>query len=154
MSSTQTDAVAGALSIAFAFAKHRLGLQQEQAKAELKASALSHMVDALVTRRVDAVKEGFVAILSTYAEQARHYMAQQEKYADKELETTDPFIRLQWRSRIQKIDVELANIRADAKLLYNQMTEVLLAIGGPSTGFATDLPSNLGLIASTNGGQG
>ena len=152
MGSPQTDAVAGALSIAVAFAKHRLGLQQEQAKAELKASALSHMVDAFVTRRVDAVKEGFVAILGTYAEQARHYMAQQEKYADKELETSDPFIRVQLRSRIQKIDVELANIRADAKLLYEQMTEVLLAIGGPSAGFSNDLPSNLGLLTISNGG--
>ncbi len=148
-SDPRTQAVAGALSLVIGLAKHRLGLQQDKAMAELKAGSLAHLVDALVSKRVDAVQSGFAAILSTYAEQARHFMEQQAKFADKELDTSDPMRRIELRSRIQKIDVELATIRADAKLLYEHMTEVLLAIGGAGPqAFATEFAPTLALPTS------
>lgn len=149
----RTQAVAGALSMLIGLAKHRLGAQQEVAMAELKAGTLSHLVDALVSKRLDALQSGFNTILATYAEQARHFMAQQEKYADKELESTDPFQRVQLRSRIQKLDIELANVRADARLLYEHMTEVLLAIGGAPRSFASEFAPALGLPALVPGGS-
>lgn len=145
MSHPPIHAFTSALSVVASMARQHLGLKQEEAAAKLKAGALAHMVDALVTQRVDVVKEGFTAILATYADQARHYMAQQDKYADKELEATDPFMRVQWRGRIQKIDVELATIRADAKLLYEHMTDVLLALGGTTPGFVEELAPSLQL---------
>lgn len=150
----RTQAVAGALSLAIGLAKHRLGLQQEQAMAELKAGVLAHLVDALVSKRIDAVQSGFTAILATYADQARHFMVQQEKFADKELESTNPMQRIELRSRIQKLDVELAMIRADAKLLYEHMTEVLLAIGSAAApAFAAEMAPTLGLQALPHGGS-
>lgn len=134
MSDPRAHAMAGALSLFAGLVQHRQGLQHERAIAELRAGSLSHLVDALVTKRIDAVQAGFASILGTYAEQARHFMAQQAKYADKELETTNPALRIELRSRIHKIDTELATLRADARLLYEHMSEVLLLIGGSSAG--------------------
>jgi hypothetical protein len=145
MSQHQTHAIATALSLAVGFAKQRLAHQQDYALSELRAGALSNMVEALVTKKSEIVQAGFHDILEHYAEDARQYMAQQHKYADKELETTDPLTAIRLRSRIAEIDAQLADIRADAKLLYEHMTEVLLALGAPTGGFASDLAPALGI---------
>ncbi len=143
----QTELALNALAVFTQFARQRSNDQCQVALAELRIGALTHMVDALVTRRVDVVKESFALMLGHYAEYARHFMTQQQRYADAELDATDPFKRVELRARIQKIDTELALIRIDAQLLYARMTEVLLMLGGSVTHFADDLMQPLALPA-------
>lgn len=144
---TNAQLLAGALTMAAQLAGNRSGLQHERMMAEIRSSELRHMVDAFVTQRVDAVKEGFAGILGQYAEQARHFMAEQSKYAELELQSADPVRRIELRARVNEIDNELATIRADAQLLYDRMTEVILALGAPSVDFARDLAQPLALPA-------
>jgi hypothetical protein len=107
-------------------------LRYQHAIAELQTGALTHMIDAVVSRRVDAVQEGFLQVLREFAAQAQHYMAQQDRFATAELETTDPLRRIELRKRINDADAELRQIRLDAQQLYARMTEVVLLIGGSS----------------------
>ena len=142
---TQTQLLVGALSTMGQLAAHRHRQQQALAVEDLRSGVLAHMVDAFVTHRVDAVKEGFLAILSGYAEQARHFMAQQQKYADAEIASCDPLTRMDLRNRIQDIDHELSTIRIDAKLIYQNMTEIIAALGGSPADFAVDVKQPLAL---------
>jgi len=150
-SHAHTQLLVGALTTMGQLAANRHRQQQELAAQELRAGALAHMVDAFVTRRVDAVKEGFLAILNGYAEQARHFMAQQKDYADREIEASDPLKRIELRARVQKIDVELAIIRADARLLFDRMTEVVGSLGGSTTDFAHKVSQPLALTSTSTG---
>ena len=106
-------------------------LRQELALAELRAGALAHVVDAVITRKINLVQEGFLQVLRDISIQAQHYMAQQQRYASDELDARDPLRRIELRKRINDIDIELRQIRLDARLLYTRMTEVVLLIGGP-----------------------
>lgn len=119
-----------ALSLAGQLIGRGQSLQHAQASQAMRHGALAHLVDVLVTRRVEAVQEGFREVLGQYAEQARHLMAQQKDYADKELETADPLRRIELRSRIQTVDTELALLRTDARLLFDRMCEIIHAMGG------------------------
>lgn len=139
----QVQAVAGALSLMAQMVRHGQSLQHEQSLAALRNAGLANALEALVTKRVDAVQQSFEVILGQYAEQARHFMAQQKTYSDKELDCDDPLKRVQLRSRIQTIDIELATIRAEAKLLFDRMTEVIMALGGSSSGFVADVAQPL-----------
>lgn len=150
-SHAHTQLLVGALTTMSQLATTRHRQQQELAAEELRASALAHMVDAFVTHRVDVVKESFLAILNGYAEQARHFMAQQKDYADREIEATDPLKRIELRARVQKIDVELAIIRTDARLLFDRMTEVITSLGGSTTGFARGVSQTLALPSMSTG---
>lgn len=107
-------------------------LRYQHAIEELRTGALGHVVDALITRRVELVHAGFVRVLSEYAVQAQHFMAQQTRFADAELDTRDPLRRIELRKRINDIDVELRQIRVEAQRIYHRMTEVVLMIGGTS----------------------
>jgi hypothetical protein len=62
--------------------------------------------------------------------QARHYMTQQDKYADAEIKAATPLERASIRTRLSEIDLHLTNIRADASALYREMIRVILIIGG------------------------
>ncbi len=106
-------------------------LRHEYALAELRAEAFAHLFDAVIHRRLDLAQEGFLQVLREISTQARHYMDQQDRYAAAELDTFDPLRRIELRKRINDIDVELRQIRADARQLYDRMCSVLLAIGGP-----------------------
>jgi len=106
-------------------------MMQQYALEELQAQTLVHVVDAVVMRRLDLVQHGFMQILGEYAAQARHYLDQQARYADAELDTFDPLRRVELRKRINDIDSELRQIRLDARRLYERMVAVLLALGGP-----------------------
>jgi hypothetical protein len=112
---------------------------------QLRHGALANLVDAFVTQRVDVVKEGFLAVLAQYAEQARHYMAQQTAYAERELDTDDPMRRIELRARIQDVDTLLSTLRADARLIYQQMTEIVRALGGSFQDVTRDLSHPLAL---------
>lgn len=139
----QAHALMSVLAIAGQVIARKQGLAHEQSLASLRNSALAHVVDALVSRRVDIVVQGFRDVLAQYGEQARHFMAQQQSYADKELDTGDPLRRIELRSRIHSIDVELASLRNDARMLYDSMNEVLLALGTPPSGWEGGLSDTL-----------
>lgn len=142
-----TDAVLSALSVFAQVAKQRNADQCQVALAQIRSGTLAHMADALVSRRVDAVKDSFTLLLSQYAEQARHLMAQQRQYADAELDTADPFRRVELRARIHKIDTELALIRIDAQHLCARMTDIIVVLGGSVARFVEDMAQPLGLSA-------
>lgn len=149
--SPQAQLLMSALAGAAQVAARRHGQQHEQAMAQLQHGRLAHLVDALVSQRTDAVKEGFVALLSEYAEQARHYMTQQHSFAEKELDCTEPLRRIELRSRINDIDTKLETIRADARHIYYQMTEVIRSLGGSIHDFARDLSEPLALPYTPSG---
>lgn len=105
-------------------------LSHERHVLSLKADLIRDMMRALIDKRIDAVQQGFLETLSIFAEQCRHYMAQQDKYIDAEIKATDPLERANIRSRLSDIDLHLTQIRADCAELYREMTKVLLLIGG------------------------
>lgn len=105
-------------------------LAHEKHVLSLKADLIRDMTRALIDKRIDAVQQGFLETLSLFAEQCRHYMVQQERYADAEIKATDPLERANIRSRLSDIDLHLTQIRADCAELYREMTKALLLIGG------------------------
>jgi hypothetical protein len=115
------------------------GLRYQRDIEELRAGSLAHVVDALITRRVELVHDGFVRVLTEYAAQAEHFMGQQARFADAELETRDPLRRIELRKRLNDIDIELRQIRVEAQRIYHRMTEVILQLGG--TSMVIDEPS-------------
>lgn len=105
-------------------------LAHQQHVLSVRAEMARDLVRALIDKRVDAVRQGFVDVLSLLAEQCRHYMAQQDRYFDTEIKASDPLERAQIRARLADIDLRLAQIRADAADLYREMARSLLVIGG------------------------
>jgi hypothetical protein len=96
----------------------------------MKTDFMRGLIRSLIDRRVDAVQKGFQDVLAMYAEQARHYMAQQEKYADAEIKASTPMEQAGIGKRISEINIQLENIRADAAMLYREMLRAILLIGG------------------------
>jgi len=141
----QAELVLGALSAMSQAASARHAQRHELALAELRAGVLAHMADALVTKRVEVVRDGFHAILLQYDAQARHLMEQQAKYGDAELAASDARRRIEIAGRIKDIDGQLGLIRASAQLMYDSMTEVILLIGGSANNFAKDVAGSLQL---------
>lgn len=118
------------------------GRKHAAAMAQLQASTLRHMIDAVVSRRVDVVARQCHDILSMYAEQARHYM-QEQGALHARMDTTDSLLRTELLSKSNDIDTQLAEIRADAKYLYERMGEFILALGGRGMDF---LPASMGAV--------
>lgn len=98
--------------------------------AEMQASLARDLIHALIERRIEAVQSGFTALLSSYAEQARHYMQQQDQFVMASFTVTTPTANAKYLARLSKTDEELSHIRADAFLLYQEMNRVLILIGG------------------------
>ena len=96
----------------------------------MKADFLHGLIRSLIDRRVDAVQKGFHEVLAMYAEQCRHYMAQQDKYAVAEIKAAAPLERASIKTRLSEIDIQLTNIRTDAATLYREMLRAILLIGG------------------------
>jgi len=96
----------------------------------IKTDFLRDLIHSLVDRRVDAVERGFRETLALYAEQARHYREQQDKYADAEINATTPGNVASLRDRRTEIDLQLRAIQSDAAALYQEMTKAILIIGG------------------------
>jgi len=105
-------------------------LTHEKDVFEIKTGLVRDLIHALIERRVDVVQQGFRETLTMYAEQARHYMSQQDKYADAEIKAATPLERASIRTRLSEIDLHLTNIRAEASALYREMMRVILIIGG------------------------
>lgn len=108
----------------------RTKLAHKQTMFGLKADLMRDLVNALIEQRVDAVRQSFVEVLTIYANQCNHYMAQQERYADAEIKAVEPLERANLRARLTEVDLHLTSIREDAGALYREMTKVILLIGG------------------------
>jgi hypothetical protein len=122
--------------------------EHERATAELQSSALRHLADAFVTRRVAVVERGFHAILEPYALDARNLHREKEELLALMREATgarDAIGMTAYASRSNEIDTRLAEIRADARLLYQHMCECLIAIGGRGVECLADLAPTLNL---------
>ena len=117
--------------------KSRIGLRSLEVQLShdremygMKTDFLRDLIHSLIDRRIDAVERGFNATMTMYAEQARHYMAQQEKYADADIKATTPRESANIKVRVSEIDLQLTNIRSDAAALYREMMKVIIIIGG------------------------
>jgi hypothetical protein len=99
----------------------------------MKADLVRDLIEAVVEKRVDAVRKGFTNTLGMYAEQCRHYLDQQDRYADAEIKATDPLERASLRARLCEIDLHLSDLRLDAAALYREMTRTILLIGGSAS---------------------
>jgi hypothetical protein len=141
----QAQVAVSVIGVLAKLATQRSANETQLAVEQARIGGLMHVVDALVSRRVDAVQASFAGLLEQYAEQARHFMAQQKQYADAELECKSAFRRAELRSRIQKLDGELSLIRIDARVLYAQMTDTIMALGGTPANFARDMVQPLAL---------
>ena len=97
--------------------------------ADMQLSLAREFIRAMVDRRIDVVQSSFVAILATYADQARHYMAQHEKYVDADIKSKDPHEKTAYGSRISEMDRKLPLIRRESYRLYQEMNTMLLLIG-------------------------
>lgn len=136
-------ALASALQVATEYANQRGERKHIEKLTKLKSTALAHMVDAVVTRRVDAIEKQCHTVLAMYAEQARSYIEEKKSYTDKILGTTDLILRTELLSRTNAIDTKLAEVRADAQMVFSRMGELLLAVGGTNLDFARDLTAPL-----------
>ena len=85
---------------------------------------------ALVERRLDVVQDGFLATLSLYADQNRHFMSQQTQLTKAQIKATDPLERANLTTRLNEIDIQLKRICRDAANLNREMNRVVLLIGG------------------------
>ena len=145
MSHVQTNAFAGALSMALHFVGQANAQKQAANLAEVQAGAARDLVQAVVSRRIDAVQAQCQQVLQLYADQARSYIDEKKAYADKILDTRDVIKRLELAKRVNDIDTQLREIRADAKLLYDRMCEVILKLGGQGLNLHGSLPGSLEL---------
>ncbi len=118
--------------------------------AQLHASTVKDLVDAVTTRRLEIVEKQCQTILIMYAEQARNYMKAMTTYDKRRLRSRDALERAELAERTREIDCKLAEIRADAKLLYGHMGELLLAIGGRDNSFSDDITAPLALAQQSN----
>ncbi len=109
----------------------------------MKTELVKNLISALIEKRVEVVRQGFIDTLALYADQCRHYLTQQEKYADAEIKATGPLERATIRSRLSEIDLQLMSIRADAANLYREMNRVVLLIGGTMPAMPGDLRRTL-----------
>lgn len=107
-------------------------LEHERGIFEARANIVGKLVDALVEKRVSAVKTGFTEVLQLYADQARHYMEQQRQISAAALEKHDPLERAEYKARLNEVDAELRRIRSDAKQIFRQMSEIVLLLDGGS----------------------
>jgi hypothetical protein len=96
----------------------------------MQTDFLRGLVRSLIDRRVDAVQKGFQEVLAMYAEQSRHYMEQHAKYVDAEIAAKTPLQRADYSRAIRETNLQLANIRLDAKTIHRDMIRALLLIGG------------------------
>jgi hypothetical protein len=127
---------AHAASVGAELARDRMA--HEATVRQIDADLARDALKAIVERRVEAVQSGFAAILGTYADQARHYMDQQARFAEAHIMATDPIQRASYHARLSEIDTQLTRIRADALLLFRDMTKVVILLGGSMVGLSQD----------------
>ena len=148
MNQPQTQMLLAALGTMgqVAIAKHQH--DREIASEQLRTGALAHLLDATIKGRVEAVKEGFLAVLRDYADQSQSYIRERERLSDKLMESTDLLLRNQLNDRINDIDARQQQIRHDAARLYHRMTAVIEALGVPGGDFAMSVSQPLQLPIS------
>ena len=107
-----------------------LQLNSQRDALDTQADIFRTLIHAMVERRLDAVQNGFSQTMTLYADQARHFMSQQERVVDAQIRSKDPLERAGYQSRATEIDIQLKRIRSDAAKLYKEMTRAILIIGG------------------------
>jgi hypothetical protein len=105
-------------------------MAHEERALELRASLVRNIIDALVHRRVDALKSGFELVLSAYAAQAQHYFDQQRHFIDVQMKVKDPIESARCHARLSDIDIQLARIRSESLRLFREMSKTLVLLGG------------------------
>ncbi|MEI9994915.1 MAG: hypothetical protein WDM91_10000 [Rhizomicrobium sp.] len=105
-------------------------LAHERGLFEARAEVMKGLIDALIDKRVSAVRSGFSEVLQLYAEQATRYLDQQGAVSREMLRQDDPLARSEYRWRLNEVDTELRRIRSDARQIYRQMTEIVFLLDG------------------------
>lgn len=131
--------VFGALTLMAQVSQTRSRDQYETALAEYQAGVLHDLIDAAFHKRVGAVRSGFEIILKQYGDQIDHYLHQQQRYAEEQLACVDPIRRIDLQSRIQEVDKQLQYLRIDTQIVYAQMCNAIIELGGQTQGFADAL---------------
>jgi len=126
----------------------KVDYRHAQVMGGLRASSAELLVSNVVRPQIEAIRGQCEQTLALFSEQARHYMAQQERLEEQRMSTKDVMVIVQVNARLGEIDTRLADIRADAQLLYARMCAVLLAAGGGAMALARDLTAPLEILAS------
>jgi hypothetical protein len=108
-----------------------------------QAELFRELIHAMIEQRIDAVRYGFGETMSLFADQARHYMSQQETITNAQITSKDPIERAGFHARACEIDMQLRRIRTDAAKLYREMTRAILLIGGSMPSIAKATKSSL-----------
>jgi hypothetical protein len=119
--------------------------------AGLQVSLAQVALTSVVAPQLAAIERQCENVLRIYSEQSRHYMSRQEALEDELLEVRDPLTALMLRSRIRVIDATLADIRADAQLLFAQMCLFLNVVGRPGMTVAREVSATLALPPASEG---
>ena len=110
---------------------HRLEMEDRNIEmARIQAALARDLIHALIDRRIEAVQDGFKAVLNIYNEQSRSYEEEKKKYKDADDMATDPLLAANYQKRISQIDREQEKIRMDSHLLYMEMNTMIIIIGG------------------------
>lgn len=110
-----------------------------------KANLMRDIIQSMIDRRVDAVCKGFHDTLTLYADQCRHYMGQQDRYADMAIKSASPLERANIKAQQSEINIQLSDIRSEAAALYRHMTKIVLLIGGSMPPLAAEQQQTLAL---------
>lgn len=100
---------------------------------DLQAGIVREVIQAVIAKRVDVLQGAFNEIARGYAEQARHYMTQQDRVADAQMAITDPIQRADCQARLVAIDSQLHDIRRSWHRLFREMSKTLLLLGSSSS---------------------
>lgn len=120
-------------------------LEHEREIFEAKANLMRDIIQSMIDRRVDAVCKGFHDTLTLYADQCRHFMGQQDRYADMVIKATSPLERANIKAQQSEINIQLSDIRSEAAALYRHMTKIILLIGGSMPPLAAEQQQTLAL---------
>lgn len=126
-------------------ASRRLDHKHAQEMTRIQAGASKDFIDGVLTRQIDVIQEQCKQTLSLFADQARHYMSERATLGDARRKSQDRVERAEIDALIVDIDSKLAEIRADAQLLYARMSAVLITVGRTASSFMGDTSTALAL---------
>jgi hypothetical protein len=150
-----TPALHGAvtsLQSALDIVSRRVDYQHAQVMAGLRTTTTQALITTMIGPQIEAIHQQCQQTLGMFSEQARHYMGEQEKLAEQKLGANDVLVVIQLNARAAEIDARLADIRADAQLLYARMCAFIIAVGGIGMALARDLAVPLALPEPYQGG--
>lgn len=140
MSDPRGQMILFALSAAAQLAGNRAAQRHEVDMAVLRNEAFRSWADAVINNRVREVKEGFSEVLRDFAAQSAGMIEQRMRLIDRQMENNDAAVSIRIRREINSIDTSLNSIRADCRLIYDRMTDILLAMGDQMPALEALLP--------------